>query len=215
MAGARHHFSRRKVLGRERRLADAGGEGVPATTDSGSSGSVLYLLYQGFEDLLHDLTGGLLDFGGGPNLPPFYFMYQARLTRGGRHPHYNQIEEIQRDIALGQKTSVRAILSLPAQLSLFLGERPAIQLVQDIVPIEPAPPLQVPDTFDLDPESEPWGFAPRGVTYDRCLDAAQHPALWANLCRDMPNNIVAANCRSLMYKSLQERNGFCADLFET
>ena len=75
----------------------------------------------------------------------------------------------------------------------------------DIVPYEEPLPL------DKEPFYYPTPFS-RPITYSRCLDAAEHPVLWTNLCNDMPNSVLKAACWS--NQSVEEKRGFCRDLFE-
>lgn len=101
-------------------IADDAGEdgGIPVSPDSESSGSLLHLPYQGLEDLLNDLSGGLFGLGGGgSNLPPFFFVYEARVERGGRHPQYPEIDGVSNSVTINQKSA--APLTITGEASYY------------------------------------------------------------------------------------------------
>ena len=72
-------------------VADPGDDEEGYNIQSDSSSSSLPLLAQIFVDFGNFFADLFGLGGGGPSLPPFYFVYQARLTRGGRHPQYPKI----------------------------------------------------------------------------------------------------------------------------
>ncbi len=79
---------------------------------------------------------------------------------------------------------------------------------QEIIPFEPVAPF-----FDEMEPFEPFSFLPRQVTYSRCLDAAEQPSLWEDLCKDMPNKILYGACMGNLFKTVEDRRGFCRDLW--
>src|SRR5262249_39969177 len=89
----------------------------------------------------------------------------------------------------------------------MMGTRQShIQDVQEIVPIPPELP-GLPLSEDFFP---PFSFSPRRpVTLDRCLDSAEHPALWANMCRDMPNKRLGEACWRHQLAGVQEKRNLC------
>jgi len=180
----------------------------------GGSGNLLVSFGQALESLWNDIYGGL--FGGGPSLPPNYFVFQARLERAGRHPQYDQIMKIARQLILTQASPVWELFSgpgtIPPNVPPLLRADYSGQIIpaQEIIPYEGGGELTVPGEPQL-----PSSLSPRPVTYSRCLDAAEHPTLWANLCRDMPNSQTMVGCWKVLPESVQERRGFCADLVET
>ncbi|HUY25903.1 MAG TPA: hypothetical protein VMV27_00670, partial [Candidatus Binataceae bacterium] len=80
----------------------------------GGSGNLLVSFGQALESLWNDIYGGL--FGGGPSLPPNYFVFQARLERAGRHPQYDQIMKIARQLILTQASPVWELFSGPGTI---------------------------------------------------------------------------------------------------
>jgi hypothetical protein len=190
---------------------EPGGASGPSG-NSGDGGLILYWFEQFGQDLA-DLFGG----GGGSDLPPNYYVFQHRLNRPhhGRHPLYTDIIGVSNTLIVDQarfapppKLSAAGLFGKEPPLGAYGGK---VQLVQEVIPFEPEAvpaPYEGPDV--------PFDFSPRRpVTYARCLDAAEHPALWANLCRDMPNAQTAAACWRLLPESAQMKRGLCSDLFES
>jgi YD repeat-containing protein len=85
--------------------ADAGDDAEGYNIQSDSSNSSLPLLARIFVDIGNFFANLFGLGGGGQGLPPFYFVYQARLTRGGRHPQYSNIDGAAKQITLNQKSS--------------------------------------------------------------------------------------------------------------
>jgi len=192
-------------------VAVEGGGGYSSGEGGGTPSSLPTIL----EDL-YNFFNGLFGGGGGSSLPPNYFVFQARLERAGRHPLYDQILRIARQLILTQASPVWELFSgpgtIPPNVPPLLRADYSGQIIpaQEIIPYEGGGELTVPG----EPEP-PFSLSPRSVTYGRCLDAAEHPTLWANLCRDMPNSQTMVGCWKVLLESVQERRGFCADLFET
>ncbi len=88
-------------------VADPGDDGEGYTFQSDSSNSSLPLLAQIFVDFGNFFADLFGLGGGGSNLPPFYFVYQARLTRGGRHPQYPKISGISNSVTISQQSAAR------------------------------------------------------------------------------------------------------------
>jgi hypothetical protein len=82
---------------------------------------------------------------------------------------------------------------------------------QDVTPFEDVVPgtgKPVPAPLD----KVPYWFG-RPVTFSRCLDAAEHPAIWKDLCNDMPNSVLKQACWALGPESVEKKRGFCRDLW--
>lgn len=89
---------------------DFGGEGGDnVQLDSNSPSPPL--LAQFFVDI-GNFFANLFGLGQGSSLPPNYFVFQARLQRGGRHPLYDQILEIPQQIVPSQESAAGGVLVL-------------------------------------------------------------------------------------------------------
>jgi rare lipoprotein A len=102
---------------------DVGGGGDESVQLDNNSGN-LPLLAQIFVDIGNFFANLFGLGGGGSNLPPFYFVYQARLTRGGRHPQYPDIDGAAKQITLNQKSAAPLTISGEASYYYPTG-RPA------------------------------------------------------------------------------------------
>ena len=137
-------------------------------------------------------------FGGGPDIPK-----ELRLPA---HSLLGMEQFAGQTDVVDQKTD-----SAPA----WGGEPLACGLrrVQELLPFEPGEPFFVePEPFD------PFGdfsLLPRKLIYERCLNAAEIPALWPGICRDVPNRDLKRECWSVLLESPQMKRGFCASLFAT
>jgi RHS repeat-associated protein len=82
------------------------------------------------------------------------------------------------------------------------------------VPIEPGP--VGPPGIDLDPlgPPSPQCAAPRKITYNECLNAAEHPTLWERFCSRWTNPQTYAICMSNLNQSPQMRRGFCDAMWQ-
>jgi hypothetical protein len=129
-------------------------------------------------------------FGGGPSVP-YQLLHPAHSPEGlSRQGVLDQAD--QRSGEIGAEGMVR--------IQEFAVAPEAVIRIQEIIPYLPP---NFPFTFEF-----------RKVTLSRCLDAAEHPAIWAELCRGMPNAVLKATCWKQLPESTQSKRGFCADLFE-
>ncbi len=182
----------------------AGGGDTGSGGSGGGTPSPLPGLLEDLYNFFSDLFGG----GGGQSLPPNYFVFQARLQRARRHPQYPDIDSIPKHVIVNQAPSAAANPSSntpPLQKPDAAGQ---VSQVQEIIPYEGGGELTVPGEPQL-----PFSLTPRPITYSRCLDAAEHPVLWANLCREMPNPRLATRCWEELDESVERRRGFCQDVF--
>ena len=98
---------------------DFGGEGGDnVQLDSNSPSPPL--LAQFFVDI-GNFFANLFGLGQGSSLPPNYFVFQARLQRGGRHPLYDQILEIPQQIVPSQESAAGGVLVLAQSTGMQFG----------------------------------------------------------------------------------------------
>jgi hypothetical protein len=159
-------------------------------------------------DFLVNFFEDIFSGGGSPPIP--------RQLLHGRHPLYAVILGIRKGLISNEASSAPLAGKSPGPKStggVPSEESPLRKIQYEVVPYGGEPgPLQESPGFDLDPEAPE--LLLRQVTFDRCMDAAEHPAIWADLCRDMPNSILKTNCWSLLPESVEMKRGFCKDLFE-
>ncbi len=67
-------------------------------------------------------------------------------------------------------------------------------------------------TVDPGPQFDPM-TPKRKPNFNRCMDAAQHSALWEKFCRSLSNPTMAQACWSGLPESSNYRQGLCKDWF--
>jgi hypothetical protein len=156
------------------------------------------------------VLGGILEdiFGGGGGTPEI-----PRKLQHGPNQLYPVVTAINPDLTPGENSSAP---KAPGG-TVYKGDTACasgLHTVQEVVPDIPELPEVPLEPGEPEP-SPPYSFGRRPVTYGRCLDAAEHPTLWANLCRDMPNSQLKEGCWRALLKSAEDKRGFCRDLFAT
>ncbi len=156
------------------------------------------------------IVQGFLDLFGGGGSPPKPYQ-----ERGGPHPAIDHITGIAQAWTLSEVSAASASPSNMPPLQR-VDDGGGSQGVGSLLEVQYLIPYVGEGELDIPGEpSPPFGLLPRPVTYGRCLDAAEHPALWADLCRDMPNSAAKQECWSLLPRSAEMKRGLCGEFFET